>query len=493
MNTRSVLLPSARHARIAAALLLLAGAGPAIAQENPGSGAGAEKRTGAVRFDTRPLRLDAIGMTLRVPEGSSWESTRVGASATTRVLPTDQTWLMNIQTPRTSDEKLTVRDVLDDLIRDVLSSAGEIKDTDGNVIGVPGRVIDRVESLTINGQEAARFYAELAPTPGEPPRVSGYTIFRPAPGRFVTFELLTTRSEFERVRGDYETVVATASFEDPEVLSATRQSVVNMGAALLARMTPDELEAVVRATPERWDRLYTPGPTGAAGDAREIAYRRIRARVATRGELEERPAGRRTAAEEQTGFLVNIDSRYVQDAGTPDERIGDTQAAFWMSPDRQQEAWRIRQTVRAGGKPATFVETGVRNGSSVTVTTHGDGVEDRTIKPLIEGEGYLSRAEFFLLPQILVRSRTPADFGFYTYQSESSSIRLRRDTLSQPAERPGLWVLTTRQNDDVEPQVSHYTEDGRFLKTTLPDGSVWEPVEFARLVQLWRRQGLPME
>jgi hypothetical protein len=324
--------------------------------------------------------------------------------------------------------------------------------------------------------------------------VSGYTIFRPAANRFVTFEMLTTSGEFERVRAAYETVVATATFEDPEVLAATRLAVVNTGSTLLSGLTSETLESIVASTPERWDRLFAPSPTGAAQDAREIAYRRIRAGLAPRGELDPSSKDRRrTAAEQEVGLLVRIDSRYVQDAGTPDERVGDTQAAFWMSTDRRHEAWTIRQTVRAGGRPATFVETGVRSGTSMTVNTHGDGAEDRTIKPVIEGDGYASRAEFFLLPQIMVRSRTPADFGFYTYQSESSSIRLRRDSLAQPADRPGLWVLTTRQNDDTEPQVSHYTDEGRFLKTTLPDGSVWEPVEFARLVQLWRRQGLPME
>jgi len=31
------------------------------------------------------------------------------------------------------------------------------------------------------------------------------------------------------------------------------------------------------------------------------------------------------------------------------------------------------------------------------------------------------------------------------------------------------------------------------MRTELPDGSIWEPITFERLVQLWRSKNLPMK
>lgn len=447
-----------------------------------------------VTFDPKPLRMETVGLTMQVPEGATIDSTSVGTTATTRVIPAEGGWVLNIQTPRTSNPTLTAVRVMDDLAEQVLRMSGQVLDPRGNVIGVPSRVIERTESLRIGDREAARFYAELTPASTGAAVVNGYTVFRLSDTQYVTFELLTPKDQFDKARTVYETVVATVRFEDPEALTTSRQAAVNTGLALFQALTPEVMDELVRAQPERWDRLYRPAPTGVDADAEEVAYRRTRYSRGRRGELDPlKSPAQYTSTDRAEGYLVRIDSRYLQKPGTVDQVIGDTMGIFWMSPDRSEEAWTVRQTLRQGASTRTFVETGARRNRALTVSIHGDGIQDKALRPLIEGEGYVSRVEFFLLPALMVRSRTPADFAFYCFQSESSRIRLRRDTLEEDPRRPGFWILTTRQHEDAEPQIARYDDKGRFISATLPDGSVWEPIEFARLVQLWRRKNLPLD
>lgn len=477
-----------------AALALLAGVlwpGVASAQrEAPKPSAS----TAVVVFDKKPLRMETVGLTMQIPEGAGVDSTSVGSTSTTRVVPAEGNWVLNIQMPRTSNPELTTVQVMDDLAEKILKMTGQVLDPKGNVIGVPGRVIERIESLRIGDREAARFYAELTPAGSSVAVVNGYTIFKLSDTQFVTFELLTPKDQFDKSRAVYETVVATARFEDPEALALSRQSAVNTGIALFQSLTPEVMDELVRSQPERWDRLYRPSSTGVDADAEEVAYRRTRFARGRRGELDpSKPAAQYNATDRAEGYLVRIDSRFLQKPGTVDQTIGDTMGIFWMSPDRAEEAWTVRQTIRQGATTQTFVETGARRNKALTVSIHGDGVPEKVLRPLIEGDGYVSRVEFFLLPALMIRARTPAEFAFYCFQSESSRIRLRRDSLAEDSQRPGYWILTTRQHEDAEPTVARYDDKGRFLSATLADGSVWEPIEFGRLVQLWRRKNLPMD
>ncbi len=447
-----------------------------------------------VTFDKKPLRMETIGLVMQVPEGAAIDSTSAGTTSTTRVVPSDGTWVLNIQTPRTSNPALTTVEVMDDIAEQVLKMSGQVLDPKGNVIGVPGRVIERTESLRIGDRDASRFYAELTPASTGVAVVNGYTVFKLSESQFVTFELLTSKDRFDTARGAYETVVATARFEDMEAIATSRQAAVNTGLALFQTLTPEVMDEVIRAQPERWDRLYRPARTGVDADAEEVAYRRTRFSRGRRGELDPlKPVAQYNATDRAEGYVVRIDSRFLQKPGTVDQVIGDTMGIFWMSPDRSEEAWTVRQTIRRGTITQTFVETGARKHKALTVSVHGDGIPEKVLRPLIEGDGYVSRVEYFLLPALLIRSRTPADFAFYCFQSESSRIRLRRDTLAEDPGRPGFWTLTTRQHEDADPQVARYDDKGRLVSATLPDGTVWEPIEFGRLVQLWRRKNLPMD
>jgi hypothetical protein len=153
----------------------------------------------------------------------------------------------------------------------------------------------------------------------------------------------------------------------------------------------------------------------------------------------------------------------------------------------------VRNAIRKDGKTDTVTEIGARTGKSLVVTIEGTGLPQRTVKPVFQGDGYISRVEAWLLPQLLVKSRVTSDFAFYSYQSEAGSVCLRRDTLEQPIDKPDCWKLTSKLSDDKKPQVSYYNGKGELIRTELPDGSIWEPISFPRLVQLWQGKNLPMK
>jgi hypothetical protein len=119
------------------------------------------------------------------------------------------------------------------------------------------------------------------------------------------------------------------------------------------------------------------------------------------------------------------------------------------------------------------------------------------MQPLVPGDGYINQVEMFLLPQLLVRARITGELGFYSYQSGFENIQLRRDTVTQPADRPGAWQISTRVSEDRDPYTSLFNERGDLIQTALPhdvqgDIPAWTPVTLQRLVELWQAKGLPM-
>lgn len=470
---------------------------PAYAQTQTGSGSPASKQTptspspsqtAVVEFAEAPFRIESIGLSMLLPDGATTNLTREGNKVTARILAPDQTWIINIESRETTSQR-PLSDVVDAIRDQILASVG-IRNSDGSVGSTQGKVLDRKQGLSLAGGAAERIYL-LVPGPSGPASVKGYTVFNPQPGRYLTFELLTPEPAFKQAGPMYEAVVATATFEDPSKLSAARQAAVAAGVSIMSQLSTEEFRAVIdryaSKDKPRWDRLYEPSPSGA--DDREIGYKRVTAWAGQRGELDSsRERAKWDSEDRQPGYLLKLEARVLDGTG-----IYDTVSMFYLSEDRTSEAWLVRSSRRDQGTVATWTETGAREGSSMTVRIDPPDGQSQTIKPMIDGEGYLSRLESVLLPDLLMVKRVPAEYGFYTYQSESGTIRLRRDVLEQPDDRAGLWVLTTRLNEDSQPQTTSLNERGEIIHNLLPEGRVWEPTQLDRLVSLWRRANLPMD
>src|SRR5690606_4655437 len=118
---------------------------------------------------------------------------------------------------------------------------------------------------------------------------------------------------FEEAKEAYEVAVASAEFTDPALVSAARHAAIEAGATFLAGLREqDYLEAIERVD-GRLERLYIPSETGADADATEMGYRRFRARVGKRGEIDQTAARREWGAvENEEGYIVQLDFRLLQ-------------------------------------------------------------------------------------------------------------------------------------------------------------------------------------
>jgi hypothetical protein len=490
------------------ALLFVAGPAaiaPVQAQDQP-----ARATSGAVELATEPFRLDSVGLSIHLPAGAIAQTTRAGEHASVQIMPSgpDPVWLVNLQTPQSTDLKRSPQDVAEEVLNQLLASVGvldrqvrggELVDrlvsTRGTVIE-PVRPFELADAPAEQRLPAARFYVRVPRGERESAVIRGYTIFQTAPGRYITFDLVTTEPHFATSRRSYETMVATARFEDTSAASARRGAAIDAGIDLLGRLSPADYEAALAAMNDRWFRLANQ-PSGTSDrDAEEIAYRRIRAWKGNRSEIEHRqpPSGGPPVAGDE-GYLIRIDARSLQggDGGGGGQTI-DSIGIYFMSTDRREEAWTLQMAIRDTNRrhPSTWTETGARSGRSMSVTTTGTGEQNVAATPFIPDQGYLTQVENFLLPYLIVNADRPGDYGFYVYQSETNNVRLRRDTLTRD-ESGEKWLLTTQHNEDRPAQVSTYDASGDFVQTALTDSVIWTPTTLKQLADLWRGKGLPMD
>jgi len=473
---------------------------PCLAQQ-AGTDSGSKPSAGAKSGIVTPvlseeaLRVESVGLTFFAPDKAIVKSVSAGGEPSYQILAEDSTWWVDVRTPSTSNANLTVKEAGEAALEQLLARHGE-QDDRNNVIKTVARVIEKSERLTTHAARpdlvAYRFYVSLPQLGKSVNIVRGYTLYKVSSNRFVAFELTTPEPEFERSRPFYEKITEGARFEDTRAAMTDRALTVKAGISLFDRIGATEMKAAIAARNDRVERLYTPGASGEDRDATEVAYRRVRCHEGHRGELDpSRAQNRWSAAERQPGYIMQIDARYLDGA----KRTVDMQSIFFMTADRSEESWTIRQAVRDGEKLGTTTETGARNGKSLTVKTEVTGQPNpQVFSPRFENDGYISQIESYLLPQLLIAAKLPASYGFYVFQSRDGRCKLRTDVLDQPADRPGVWKLTTSFADDSRMrQVSLYTDAGDLIRTELPDGKVWEPTDLDRLVKLWRAKDLPMK
>lgn len=470
---------------LAAAACSLAGGA-----QGQATGAGGTGRSptagGVVTFSPDQYRVESIGLAMMLPEGATTQLSRDAGKTTARILAPDQSWIINIESRETTNQTMSLSEVATAIQDQILASVG-VQNADGKLVSTRGKVLSRSPGLQLKGGMAERVYVST-PTVGAPSTVRGYTIFNPSAGRFVTFELLTPEQGYSAAAPVYEAIVATVEFEDPSVINAVRQQAIAAGQSLFSQLTTEDYRAVIgQKGVQRWQRLYEASSTGT--DDTEIGYRRIESWLGHRGEMDPtRERARWSRADHESGYMLRMEARILDG-----KAIYDTVSLFFLSEDRSDEAWLVRGSRKDDSGTQTWTETGARSGKSMTVRIDSPGSPSRTLKPLIEGEGYLSRLESLLLPDFLMRKRITTEYGFYVYQSDAETIRMRRDVLGESEARAGLFTITTKLSEEAPAQTSYFNERGEMIRIELPGSRVWEPIELNRLVQTWRRKNLPMD
>lgn len=469
---------------------------PCFAQPKPN-----QKKTvtssSVIEFADEPVVLESAGLTLPIPVGASTERTRVGTANTVKLISRDTTWQMNVQTPRFSNPDATPVTVLEDLVIALFEGSGQVYDStpgQARLIAYKGRIVEPMKEISLpSGLSAQRIYITFPPegVSKDPAKqveiIRGYTVIKVTSEQYLSFEFITPRPEFDRNRPVYEAIVAACTIEDPTLANVSRKAAIDAGARILRDLTEDDLDELIKANAERWERLYVPAQTEHDSDATEMGYRRFKASIG--------PSPLKGGTGEK-GFLLKINARLLME----DSLVCDSEGVYFLSKDRTRESWTVKNTIRdvnpdqkARKKPMTTVEVGGRDGKSVSVRVDGENGKPLFARPIIEGEGYISQIEAWLLPQILVRAGISADFAFYQYRSEKQQISFRRDDVLQPADTPNVWVIRSHMSDRGLAQVMTLNAKGQPLRTVLPDKSVWEPVTVEKLMRLWKDKGLPTD
>lgn len=439
-----------------------------------------------VPLSDEPVVIDALGLALSVPLNAVVHATFIGSEAATRIELPDQAGVISVQRKQTSNLELELGEIGDGIVADFERRFGKIG-AGGRVASTLAEVLERVR-LNVDAKPADRIYIAHPRQSGGPDSVRGYTIFQREPGEYVIFELLTTLDKLDRARPMYETSIGTASFKEMADVNARRGMAIRAGVAVFEQLEPEDYKAVFDGT-ERWHRLYTPARTGVDADAKEHGYRRVRAWIGQRGEIDrDKPKTRWNAADEEMGYLVSVESRQLVN-----NLVWDVIATYFMSADRGQEAWSIGMTIRAGDQRERYSEIGGRAGDRLSILVKNPSDGDRVVHPLIQGDGYVNQVESLMLAPLLIRAGIGADFAFYAYQSKFETIKLRSESVERPDSAGGLWTITTRLNEDAPPQVATYHADGTLDAIRMPGGRVWEPIELERLFRLWKQKQLPLD
>lgn len=453
-----------------------------------GRPSGRPATTGAVELGDA-FNLDEVGLTIRVPVGFRVESTRIGETRTAQFIPADAGWVMNIQTPRTERGQTTLADAADQTIRLLQGSVGVLDPEQKVVLETRARILDRTSNLVINERRAERFYISL-PRADDVQLVKGYTIFQPSPNQFVVFELIVPETKFGEARGVYETCVATARFEHAELVSQDRGLAIRTGQELLRTVVAADYDRWMDGR-ERWFRLHRPAASGAAIDAEEIGYRGVRFWKGPRGEIDPRKNKIAwTRADRQQGYLASVRGRVMTPQGP-----ADSEAIYFMAPDRSEEAWCIRMAVRdraSGRELVTASELGARTGHDLSIVIEQSGQAPKTLQPYFKSDGYINQIDMLLLPRVFADKNVQSDFAFYGYQPQLEGVTMRRDHVTKSGRGTNtVWTVESKVAEDVAAQTGVYDHRGELLRVTTGDGLVWEPTEIEALQRLWQQKGLP--
>lgn len=455
------------------------------------------------------LAVPEVGMTVRVPLEARAERSTLAGVASVQVVAKDDRWQIRITTPRTSNASVTVREAMDKAILDTARRTGMIRDSKGTDIASDAMILEpsgggsRVVRLAgAQGASALGERAVLSYPDGSRPgarSVQAIAFFKPTPTQFVVIELVCAQEAWASAKPAFDALVASTTFANLESQQSERQKVVAAGKALLSGLSETDY---VAAMPEegkgapQWFRLSRPAPTGAESDAQELGYRGVRF---WRGRLSDVGASVTSENANAEGYLVEIVARLIQPLGAGEKgyTLIDTKATYFLSLDREDEAWVASTSLRDSrlSKGRVLTETGARHGRSLSVQISESGQKTISLAPTVPPEGYLSQVESHLLPRLLIKSgvagEAPMDFGFYAYRSDSQSVSLRRDRVARDPSQANAWTITTTFREGEPPQTSVFRDDADLVRTRLSDDRTWTPTTLEALMKLWEAKGLP--
>ncbi len=430
-------------------------------------------------LDPTPLAAEALGLQMSVP---------VGAVTTTQVTDdgivyfstdggTDPTWSMRISmlSPPAAGAAPTAADLIDTHLETVRATSRQI-------------TVITNEPRTIDGARGHLLYLKQTQD-DQRPLVRGWLIVPRSARTFLAFSLLITAADYARLRPIFDACFASIKFRSHADLEDERVAQIEKGRAFVGRLTPEHLRSVLG--PRQWYRIYRPAGSGRAADDEEVGFLAMHCIEAMRGQLTpQRAASSFGSLEAQRGLMVIIEARAIVNA--PSNHYLDVEGRYWMSWDRNQEAWSVLQTQRQGEAARTSAETGVRNLATLDVI-HASR-EEFTRDPsqwTIPDVAYLAQPEIFVLGRLLPREASSAgEMALYCYDSGSRRLTQRIDRWERADDGTGNWVLSTQSMLKPGIVTQIFNARGDRLKRIDGDGTITELIDQNELQRLWRSKGL---
>ncbi|MDQ7012501.1 MAG: hypothetical protein Q9O74_01235 [Planctomycetota bacterium] len=470
---------------IAFCTLLSALAAPAAAQ------------TATPRLSDQVLERPAIGLTTSLPMDVSVTTYQISGTGISRITLPNIAALINISDRRLTEPK-TPREIADSIINDNLASVSSLSidtaapnDSSRRLETAKGRVLSH-ETRDVGGWPAEVFYLQLAGITGED-AARGYAVFMPTPTSAAIYELQTSAHDLAAAKPYFEMLVDSTRIVDPAAIDAQRGVGVEAGLTFMQSLEPADYEKTIRDLGDQWrfERFYKPAESGADRDAEELGYRMTKYSIGTRGDLKsETKRTGSSPADRQKGYLVHQRARLLLD-----DRLVDIDAAFFMTPDRTSESWTIRQTVRplVGTSKViitNLVETAVRDRSDLFISRTEGSNPPSSIRPAIEGAGYISRLETYLMPYLLMHQNATGSHRFYAFNQRVDRVTLREDILT-PRKDSGFKYVS-RPSEGHPGQTVLFDAKGQPVRADLPGNQVWEPITGERLLKIWKDKNLPV-
>jgi hypothetical protein len=469
----------------------------------PTSGPRLPPLPGGTELSKETLSIETLGFSMSLPTGTLLRRATAGPDGELfEIIPTTRSWVMSVQPRVTKSPDSTVTDAAELIAQQTLAQRPLLDPKSGEMTHSLVQLLHKELDLRIPGSTTpgARLYfslpADQSARKDAPRVIKGFTIFKPLPTHFLIYELTTTEEHFASARAAYEVSIATSAFTDPSRAIQGRASAMAAGLAFIQSLDEVALTSALPSEPLTF-RLWRPS----LGE--EVGYRVVTFRTGRRSDLPSTGGGTLTR-DNPTGVLVNIRGRVLQrnpsDQGAKIIPV-DTQTNAFASFDRSSEAWvtvtAVRNPARPNAKPSVATEIGARSGRSLSIVTRLPAEPEQTIQHTLQGEQYLSLPEVQLLPQLLARHQATnpgaleGELGFYAYRSDTSSVSLRRESIARDTKVPSLLTITSRMRDGQE-TTRHIVAEGLLIKSELPDGLVWEAVDSAELLGIWKAKGLPV-
>lgn len=444
----------------------------------------------------QPMLIPSLGMSLRLPEDALVDvSSLVGTRTTLTIWSQleNENWNLTLFNSISADHTLTTDSVIQKLVADTQRlfpavDARDVRDPRRDPFDPKNqryslvRIIEHQQNLLIgpNHHPAQRVYMDIPANPDVP--AWGYTVFNIGPGQFVIAQLESPQAEFPDSRLTYETIVASIEFRDPAELSAERAAPLFAGHELLELISTADLTELVEQAEDRFFRVYKPAVSGSRSDATEVAWQHVSIRTGQLGELDpRRPRSRWSQEEREYGFIVQVDARAALEGS-----IIDSQGVFWLSRDRQNERWSVRNEVKSPRNETleSQAQTIVRHGKRLKVMTESRGREDRYVEYTLPERGYISKVESYLLAHIVAAKDVPGAYAFYNYDLSLGKVTLRYESFEKTVPA-GAWKQSTRVTENAAPISTVLDREGAIVRQEQLGGQVMVPSTREEIRRLW--------